>query len=145
MNYRLLNLIIGILVILPLTLTAQGFKFTKHDIDIGTADDVHDVAVKDINGDGYIDIVSGHDSWILWFKNDGNGNFSRYQVSQSGEVSGGRKVYAIDINGDNDIDILSASQSNDRINWYENSGGADPTWTTHTISINADITHVIIR
>ena len=47
MNFRLLNLIIGILVILPLTLTAQTFnrKFTKHDIDIGTADDVHDVAV----------------------------------------------------------------------------------------------------
>ena len=58
MNYRLLNLIIGILVILPLTLTAQTFnrKFTKHDIDIGSADNTYDVAVEDINNDGYIDI-----------------------------------------------------------------------------------------
>ena len=72
MNFRLLNLIIGILVILPLTLTAQTFnrKFTKHDIDIGSADNTYDVAVEDINNDGYIDIVSIHDSWVLWFKND---------------------------------------------------------------------------
>ena len=140
MNFRLLNLIIGILVILPLTLTAQTFnrKFTKHDIDIGSADNTYDVAVEDINNDGYIDIVSIHDSWVLWFKNDGAGNFTRYQVHQGGDVSGGRKLYVIDINGDNDIDILSASEGNDKVNWYENSGGASPTWTTHSITNSGD-------
>ena len=137
MNYRLLNLIIGILVILPSMLTAQ-MKFKKHDIDIGSADNTYDVAVEDINNDGFIDIVSIHDSWVLWFKNDGAGNFTRYQVHQGGDVSGGRKLYVIDINGDNDIDILSASEGNDKVNWYENSGGASPTWTTHSITNSGD-------
>ena len=137
MNYRFLNLILGILVILPSILTAQ-MKFKKHDIDVGNGGNVYDLVLEDINADGKMDIVTGHDQRVLWFKNDGAGNFTRYEVTQSNDVSGTRKVFAIDINGDNDIDILSASQSNDRINWYESSGGASPTWTTHMISDSAD-------
>ncbi|MDP7654354.1 MAG: Ig-like domain-containing protein, partial [Candidatus Marinimicrobia bacterium] len=113
-------------------------KFKKHDIDVGNGGNVYDLVLEDINADGKMDIVTGHDQRVLWFKNDGAGNFTRYEVTQSNDVSGTRKVFAIDINGDNDIDILSASQSNDRINWYESSGGASPTWTTHMISDSAD-------
>ncbi len=136
MNYRFLNLILGILVILPSILTAQ-MKFKKHDIDVGNGGNVYDLVLEDINADGKMDIVTGHDQRVLWFKNDGAGNFTRYEVTQSNDVSGTRKVFAIDINGDNDIDILSASQSNDRINWYESSGGASPTWTEHQVVLGS--------
>ena len=37
-------------------------------------------------------------------------------------ADGARSVYAVDIDGDGDIDVLSASQSDDKIAWYENDG-----------------------
>jgi len=38
-------------------------------------------------------------------------------------ASGPFSVYAIDLDGDGDADVLSASESDDKIAWYENQGG----------------------
>jgi hypothetical protein len=45
-------------------------------------------------------------------------------------------VYAIDVDGDGDMDVLSASYGDDKIAWYENDG--NEIFTTHTITTNAD-------
>ena len=47
-----------------------------------------------------------------------------------------RSVYAVDIDGDGDMDVLSASASDDKIAWYENDG--NESFTPHTITTNAD-------
>ena len=43
---------------------------------------------------------------------------------------------AIDLDGDFDVDVLSASFDDDKIEWYENDGAAY--FTAHTIATDAD-------
>ena len=45
-------------------------------------------------------------------------------------------VFAADVDGDGDIDVLSASVYDDKIAWYENDGSQN--FTAHTISTAAD-------
>ena len=44
-------------------------------------------------------------------------------------LDGARSVYAVDIDNDGDMDVLSASTTDDKIAWYENDGAADPSFT----------------
>ena len=44
--------------------------------------------------------------------------------------------FAADMDGDGDMDIVSASYD-DAIAWYENNGDADPTWTATDIATSA--------
>ena len=44
-------------------------------------------------------------------------------------------VYAADVDGDGDMDVLSASYSDDKIAWYENDGSGS--FTEHAISTSA--------
>ena len=48
--------------------------------------------------------------------------FSSQKVISS-NADNAKSVYAIDLDGDNDIDILSASENDNKIAWYENLGG----------------------
>ena len=42
------------------------------------------------------------------------------------------------MDGDGDLDIVSASRQDDTIAWYENDGAADPSWTAADIATSAD-------
>ena len=43
-------------------------------------------------------------------------------------------VYAADVDGDGDVDILSASHGDDMIAWYENDGSSPPAFASHIIA-----------
>ena len=50
-------------------------------------------------------------------------------------------VYGVDladIDGDGDMDVISAVHYGDTVTWYENDGNADPTWTAVDISTSQD-------
>jgi len=49
---------------------------------------------------------------------------------------GPTSVYAIDLDNDGDVDLLSASEYDDKIAWYENDGREN--FTMHVISTAAD-------
>ncbi|SVE37921.1 uncharacterized protein METZ01_LOCUS490775, partial [marine metagenome] len=49
-----------------------------------------------------------------------------------------RDVHVADMDGDGDLDIVSASYDDDTIAWYENNGASDPTWTAADIATSAD-------
>jgi hypothetical protein len=51
-------------------------------------------------------------------QNDGNENFTPHTIATS--ANGPASVYAVDVDGDGDMDVLSASQDDDKIAWYEN-------------------------
>ncbi len=49
-------------------------------------------------------------------------------------ADGARSVFAADVDGDGDTDVLSASFNDDKIAWYENDGGLPPSFTERAIS-----------
>ncbi|RLG30310.1 hypothetical protein DRN98_07490, partial [Methanosarcinales archaeon] len=64
----------------------------------------------------------------------GSGVFATRDIDSSSASV--RQTYASDIDGDGDIDILSASFDDDKISWYENDGTG--TFSEHIISTDAD-------
>ncbi|MFQ5717953.1 MAG: FG-GAP-like repeat-containing protein [Acidobacteriota bacterium] len=102
------------------------------------------VLAIDVDGDGDLDVLSSSfaDAKIAWYENLGTGNFgdpaTNQKVISTGAI-GAFAVSAADIDGDGDVDVLSASQSDSRIVWYENSGApaAPGEWTFHDVSTAA--------
>ena len=93
-----------------------------------------------MDGDGDVDVLSASqsDNKIAWYENlDGvGGSFSTYVITTSAYSA--RSVFAIDVDGDGDVDVLSASNSDDTVAWYENIDGFGRSFTTHVITTSAD-------
>ena len=91
------------------------------------ADGAYSVYAVDVDGDGDVDVLSasGNDDKIAWYENDGDENFTlRVIVDDTSDTPEGadsaRSVYALDVDGDGDVDVLSGSLGDDKIAWYEN-------------------------
>ncbi|MBW2702714.1 MAG: VCBS repeat-containing protein [Deltaproteobacteria bacterium] len=102
--------------------------------------------VADIDGDGDLDVISASyfDDKIAWYENtDAQGTFGPQQVI-SIEADRAWTVYAADLDGDQDLDVLSASQNDDKIAWYENTDGQGTFGAQQVISSTADhASHVV--
>ncbi|MCK4594301.1 hypothetical protein KAU45_07350, partial [bacterium] len=46
---------------------------------------------------------------------------------------GAVSVYAADVDGDNDLDVLGAARDANDITWWENLDGSGTSWTEHTV------------
>ena len=85
-----------------------------------------DLIAKDIDGDGDLDLVASLPlvNKVVWYENtDGLGTFSSQKIITS---DGFRysSVFAEDIDGDGDLDIISGSTSgSSSVAWYENLDG----------------------
>ena len=63
---------------------------------------------------------SGTEDRIAWYENtDGHGTFGSQQVITTSVVRT-ESVFAADLDGDTDPDVLSASRYDSKIAWYEN-------------------------
>ncbi|MEK9694574.1 MAG: VCBS repeat-containing protein [Candidatus Poseidoniales archaeon] len=113
-------------------------SWTATDITTSAAG-VHSVFVGDMDGDGDLDIVSGdyNDATIAWYENDGAADPSWTAADIDGNATGVRSVHVADMDGDGDLDILSASALDNTIAWYENDGAANPSWTATDINTSA--------
>jgi phage terminase large subunit-like protein len=105
---------------------------------ISTADSAVSMFVADVDGDGDVDVLSAspHER-IAWFENDGSpavGAWTAHTISTAAD--GARSVFAADVDGDGDLDVLSASRYDNKIAWYENKGSQN--FTPHTISTAAN-------
>lgn len=109
--------------------------FTRHVVTT-TADFATAVFVGDLDNDGDLDILSASasDDTIAWYENDGatTPSFTKIVVSNTADFA--TSVTVGDMDGDGDLDILSASLFDDVVAWYENDGAADPTFTRIVIT-----------
>jgi len=100
-------------------------NFGSQQIIATSADGPDCVRAFDLDGDGDMDVLSSsyYDNKIAWYENtDGKGNFSAEKVITTNMIYGSW-VYASDLDGDGDLDVLSASIDDDKIAWYENTDG----------------------
>ncbi len=116
-----------------------GTRFTLHTIT-SSASAAYSVFAADVDGDGNMDVLSTSYSdsptpgSIQWHRNNGDGTFTTRTIVSS--VDGASSVFAADVDGDGDMDVLSNSWFSNTITWYEQtaSGG----FAAHVISSSAD-------
>ncbi len=114
-------------------------QFREHKIanTIGVATSIFSI---DLDADGDIDVLAAINgpTNIAWYENDGATppSFTEHGISTDADFP--FSVFAADMDGDGNIDVLSASLDDDKIAWYENSGGSPPTFIEHPISTNTD-------
>jgi hypothetical protein len=84
-----------------------------------------EVVTADLDGDGDMDVISAsrNDNTVAWFENiDGLGNFGPIQVISNNALTV-LSVFASDLDGDGDFDVIATSNSSKRLYWYENLNG----------------------
>ncbi|MEM6965473.1 MAG: FG-GAP-like repeat-containing protein [Bacteroidota bacterium] len=104
-------------------LDGQG-DFGTQQIISNSLNGAEDVHAADLDGDGDMDILctSDFDDELVWFENtNGQGSFSSEKLITN-QLLGIRVVQTGDIDNDGDIDVVSASSEDDKIEWYENDG-----------------------
>jgi hypothetical protein len=87
---------------------------------LATADQTSDVAVADLDGDGDPDLVAANqlgDNLMLFFQTAPGGFPSRPDLTLGGPGSTRRpgEVAAVDLDGDGDVDLISANQAGDNL------------------------------
>ena len=95
-------------------------------ISVGDVTGARSVYTADFDGDGDEDVVavgSGGFNNLVWFENLGAGSFNPFhpiEPENSPQIIFGHRVFAADLDGDGDADVLTASKGDDKISWYEN-------------------------
>lgn len=112
----------------------DGSAWTEHTID-ASFQVATGVSAADIDGDGDMDVLGaalfGDD--ISWWENTAGDGSAWTEVTIDAEFDGASAVFAADIDGDGDLDVLGAAQSGDQIAWWENTAGDGSAWTEGSI------------
>jgi hypothetical protein len=123
------------------TSSIAQINFEDHIIDIANlTSEASSVTSADIDGDGDMDTLSASfdDNKIAWYENiDGQGTFGPQQIISLNAI-GANTVAVTDIDNDGDIDVISASRTDNKIAWYENLNGLGNFGSQNIISSNAN-------
>jgi hypothetical protein len=120
-------------------------SFTHHTI-LAECHHWRDIFVADINGDGHQDILTGRtlSDHLSWYENDGASppSFTERVIRDANLDFWG--VWAEDLDGDNDLDVISGVGDAvigvaGEIDWYENDGSSAPTFHQHVMHVVASL------
>jgi hypothetical protein len=103
-----------------------GGNFVNHVIN-QYIHNTQNLFVVDMDQDGHKDILatspptaSNTLSAIVWFRNDGQQNFTNYPITYT--AGGAFTAFPVDLDGDGDIDVVSAGTTSGEVYWYRNNG-----------------------
>ncbi|NOQ23453.1 MAG: T9SS type A sorting domain-containing protein [Candidatus Aegiribacteria sp.] len=115
----------------------SGTAWIKHTVD-GFFDGAMSVYAADVDGDGDIDVLGAAkaDDDITWWENSNGSGTAWIKHTVDGFFDGAMSVYAADIDGDGDIDVLGAAKADDDITWWENANGSGTAWIEHSVDGN---------
>ena len=118
--------------------SGDGSVWIEHKID-GRFEGAYSVHAADVDGDGDMDVLGAANVFlrdtgeITWWENTAGDGTLWTEHSVDGDFLGAISVYAADINGDGDMDVLGAAFDDDDITWWENTTGDGAVWIEHTV------------
>ncbi len=114
-------------------LNGDASTWARHQIavlDVATA-----LHVADLDGDSDLDVVAGSALTleVLWWENTSSDASTWALHGLATNFDDPFDLASADLDGDSDLDILGAGFDDDRVTWWENSGG---TWIEHDLISN---------
>jgi len=101
--------------------------FTETHLITTSAVNAQGVELADLDGDGDLDVISASsgDNTVAVYLNIGvDGSFCEIKRIVDDNAFGVRTVIAVDLDGDGDNDLVSASKDDNTVAWYPNDGAA---------------------
>ncbi len=131
----LMALLVGAFCLSDMAAAADVPFTTEHTVD-GTFDGAISVYAADVDGDGDTDVLgAAYDAdEITWWENTTGDGTTWTERTIDAAFDGAISVYAADVDGDGDTDVLGAADIDGEITWWENTAGAGTTWAEHTIA-----------
>ncbi len=108
----------------------DGLNWTTHNVNLDF-DYASSLSPGDMDGDGDIDIASAADyiaDDITWWENNDGAGTSWTQRTINDFFDEAISVFATDVDGDNDLDIIGAARYGDDVTWWENELGDGSLW-----------------
>jgi hypothetical protein len=111
----------------------QGEGVFGDEVYVSFANGARSVRAADLDDDGFVDLISAayYENLIAWHRNVGNTLKFDLRRTISQQANGVYDIDVADLDGDGDLDVVSASFNDDKIAWYENriptdAKGSDP-------------------
>jgi len=100
----------------------KGPDWTEQVIDPDITH-VHALTTGDFNSDGFPDVagISYEQKQAFWYENDGKGNFTRHAIVPDAPQEA-YDLRAVDMDGDDRLDLVVAGRGNRNVVWYQNLG-----------------------